>query len=294
MQRVNIANLLIEIVHNKSLGLEKYQPFLSNEEREPDIKVEVNGCKHIAKPLGDMVLDEKLKWIKNSNGNNISKGKEIKSESFYSSVYICKEEPEDIAYILNVNKQWNNASILYQQDFFNAESAITGPLAEILFRNRFLFNNGLVLHASAIQYEGKGILFSAPSETGKTTQANLWCKEMGASLINNDRPAVRIQPNGVYVYGTPWSGSISECNNSNASVSAIVMLEQAAENSICKLTTDDAILGLMPRCFLPYYDEFLMDIAIKNLDSLIQKVPIYLLKCKPDRGAVELVHKAIA
>lgn len=281
MKKINVAGLTIEIIHNKSLTLDKFKPFLYFGEQTPDITVNVIGCKYIQRPQGKMILDEKFKWVKNL---------EEKSNLY---VYLCKEEPEDIAYLLNVNNEWNKACIMYKEPDFNAESAVTGPLSEILFRNRLLFNKGLVLHASAVQCEGKGILFSAPSETGKTTQANLWCKEMGATLINNDRPAVKVIGSEVYVYGTPWSGDIAECNNSYAPLTAIVMLEQSTENSICKLNINEAILKLMPRCFLPYYDSYLMNIAIDNLESIMKKIPIYLLKCRPDREAVELVYKTI-
>ena len=40
-------------------------------------------------------------------------------------------------------------------------------------------NRGLLLHASFIRWQGSGILFSAPSGTGKSTQANLWVQHQG-------------------------------------------------------------------------------------------------------------------
>jgi len=281
MQKINIAGLTIGIIHKKLLTLDRFKPFLYWGEETPDIIVEVSGCKCVPSPKGKMVLDEKLKWVKNSD------------EEDSLSVYICKEEPDEIAYLLNTNSGWNKAKIMYKEKDFNAECAVTGPLGEILFRNRLLFEKGLVLHASAVQYEGKGILFSAPSETGKTTQARLWCEKMGAELINNDRPAVKVVKNKVYVYGTPWSGLPEECNNNNSTLNAIIMLEQAPKNSIYKLNTAEAISRLMPRCFLPYYDSGLMSIAISNLEELLKNIPIYLLKCRPDMEAVELVYKTI-
>lgn len=281
MQRINIAGLTVEIVNDKLLELDKFKPFLYEGEQSSDARLNVSGCKSIVSPKGKIVLDEKIKWVKNSD------------ESNGSSVYICKEEPDDIAYLLNTNAEWDKINLMYQKNDFNAEWAVTGPLVEILFRNRLLFNNGLVLHASAVEYEGKGIIFSAPSETGKTTQARLWCENKGAKLINNDRPAVRVLDKEVYVYGSPWSGLPSECNNNSAKLSAIVMLEQDSENSIHNLNMQEAISRLMPRCFLPYYDRNLMNIAIGNLEMLLGNIPVYLLKCRPDKEAVELVYKTI-
>lgn len=281
MQKISIADLKIEITSNKTLDLEKFKPFECLNKKEPEIILKVSASEYIPKPRGKVVLDEKIVWAKSEGGEQDT------------SVYICRNEPDDIAYLLSTNNQWNEADIFYKQSEFDGESAATGPLAEILFRNRLLFNQGLVVHASAVEYNGKGILFSAPSETGKTTQAKLWCEKMGAKLINNDRPAIRIIDNKPYIYGTPWSGEPSECNNNSASLSAIIMLEQASNNSIIPLNTEEAVSRLMPRCFLPYYDRELMNTAINNLESLLRLIPVYLLKCKPDLEAVDLVYKTI-
>ena len=64
-------------------------------------------------------------------------------------------------------------------------------------------HGGFLLHASVIEYEGGAILFTAPSETGKSTQAQLWCDHAGAALVNGDRAAVRIMDGQVLACGTP-------------------------------------------------------------------------------------------
>lgn len=51
------------------------------------------------------------------------------------------------------------------------EFHISGMLAMELV---FIINQGFQLHASVINWKDKGILFSAPSGTGKSTQADLW------------------------------------------------------------------------------------------------------------------------
>jgi lipid II:glycine glycyltransferase (peptidoglycan interpeptide bridge formation enzyme) len=59
------------------------------------------------------------------------------------------------------------------------------------------------------------------------------------------------------------------------------------------LSVTDAISYLMPRCFLAYHDQKLMNLAIDNLERIISAVPIYLFGCRPDREAVELVHRCL-
>ena len=45
------------------------------------------------------------------------------------------------------------------------------------FYNALPAFKGMLLHSSAVVYEEKGYLFSAPSGTGKSTHTQLWLKE---------------------------------------------------------------------------------------------------------------------
>ena len=45
----------------------------------------------------------------------------------------------------------------------------------------------LILHCAYLEYQGKAMLFSAPSGTGKTTQAGLWEQYRGSRTVNGDK-----------------------------------------------------------------------------------------------------------
>ena len=63
-----------------------------------------------------------------------------------------------------------------------------GNLLRFLPMRTILQKHGVVfLHASQIAVRNKGILFTAPSGTGKTTPARLWEKYRQADIICNDR-----------------------------------------------------------------------------------------------------------
>jgi hypothetical protein len=49
----------------------------------------------------------------------------------------------------------------------------------------------------------------------------------------------------------------------------------------------------MPRCFLPYFDTDLMPQAMTVLERLVNDIPVFLLKCRPDYEAVELVRRCL-
>ena len=68
------------------------------------------------------------------------------------------------------------------------------------FYMKLLKHQGFMIHASAVEKEGKAYLFSAPSGTGKSTHAQLWRQTFKGEpirIINDDKPAVCLQ-NGVF------------------------------------------------------------------------------------------------
>jgi hypothetical protein len=281
MSRFQIADILIEIKPDDTYLLERFNLFRSISDNNPDLVVCVKDSEYISKLIGKPVLNEGIKWVRSYEDDN------------KISVYIDNENNHEIIYKLESDDTWRNVTITFLKSITDGEYVITGPLGEILFRTHILFHQGIVMHSSAIKCNGKGIMFSAPSETGKSTQANLWKTFMGADILNGDRPTVRIVNDKPYVYGTPWSGSSSEYLNDCAPLNAIVMLEQASVNTIERLEGSEALAHIFPRCFLPYYDKRLMDLAIGNIENIINKVPVYLLKCRPDRDAVELVYECL-
>ena len=62
-------------------------------------------------------------------------------------------------------------------------------------------NDGILLHCSWIRWKDRGILFTAPSGTGKSTQAQLWCDLMGAELINGQWTLALYHPFNDQLYG---------------------------------------------------------------------------------------------
>jgi hypothetical protein len=278
MIRINVADIIIDILSNKLCEPNGLVSFYSSDKRAPDLKVFTESLPLLAKPTNVALSSLKINWSHNTS---------------IDSAYLYNEEVDKVFLTLSVDKSYYSAFITYLESFCNEEYAVTGPLGELLFRNKIIYNQGIVIHSAAIEWNSKGVIFAAPAGTGKSTQAELWVKYMGAKVLNGDRPALRIINGQPYVYGTPWSGSSPDYVNAKAPLSAIVLLQQAPRNSILKLQPREAITYLMPRCFLPYHDSSLMDIAIDNLESIISSVPIFLLKCRPDKEAVELVYECL-
>lgn len=279
--RINITIENVSDILDDSQVFSRLSPFATSCTDKPDLELHISSSSHINRPSGKLILDEGLKWVVRNNA----------AHNF--SVFSCNENPSESASLLDTNAEWNSSRITYlKNDHVDNYSSILS-LTEILFRSKILFHQGIVFHAAAISLQSKGILFCAPSGTGKTTQASLWRKHMGAKIINGDRPAVRIINEQPLAFGTPWSGTSPDFSSTYAPLSAIILLEQSPTNSIRKLERIEIIQFLLPRCFLPYHDNKLMELAINNLEKIIELTPIYLLKCKPDKNSVELVYECI-
>ena len=153
-----------------------------------------------------------------------------------------------------------------------------------------LCRGGLLLHSSFIRFEGKAVLFSAPCGTGKSTQADLWKKYENADIINGDRAGLRYMEGEWRAYGLPYAGSSGIYRNENASLAGIIVLKQAKENSLRKMEPVEAFPELYREITVHRWDQEFVLKSTELLMKLLEEVPVYLLECRPDYGAVKLVR----
>ena len=156
-----------------------------------------------------------------------------------------------------------------------------------------LDNSAFLLHSSFIRYCGKGILFSAPCGTGKSTQADLWEKFRSSETMNGDRAGVRCMDGVWKAFGMPFAGTSGIYQNKSAPITAIVTLAQGPENVIRRLRPMEAVRKLLPECSCRRWDSDFMNEMLNLLLELVQQVPVYLLECRPDEGAVNLLHDTL-
>lgn len=145
---------------------------------------------------------------------------------------------------------------------------------------------GFILHASWIRYRGKAILFTAPSGTGKSTQAALWEQLRGAELINGDRAALFPTESGAQVRGIPFCGSSGVGKNATMPLAAVVYLTQAPETVISRLTGARAFRRIWEGCSVNVWNPEDMEKCTQSVMDVVSRVPIFKLDCTPDESAV--------
>ncbi len=154
-------------------------------------------------------------------------------------------------------------------------------------------SGGFVFHSAYIEWHGKAILFTAPSGTGKSTQAELWRKYRGAEVINGDRSAVRVTEAGISASGVPFAGSSQICKNQTLPLAAIVYLAQAPETSIRKLRGFEAFRRIWEGISVNTWDREDVALASEAAQTVAQTVPVYYLPCTPDESAVIALERAL-
>lgn len=173
---------------------------------------------------------------------------------------------------------------------FGSDTIFTSLLA---LERRMIGLDQLVLHCAYVKYRGEAILFSAPSETGKTTQANLWERHRGAETVNGDRALLGRETEGWVAQGWPVCGSSGVCHNETTPIRAIVMLSQAKENSVRRLKPLEAmrlVFGqLTVNRWNPAFTSRATDLALE----LCATVPVYCLGCTISEEAVICLERAL-
>lgn len=177
-----------------------------------------------------------------------------------------------------------------EKPFMQSPKAFGSVLRMLPMREIFLRFGTLFFHASQIAYQGNGILFTAPSGTGKTTQAKLWRKYRGAEIICNDRTLTRKVDGAWRTYGYPVDGSEPVHSSAVNTLGAVVLLEQGPVNRVTRLRPAKALPQLMRQVVLDGWSGEARTAAMELLLTLMEDIPVYLLTCTPDERAVETLE----
>ncbi len=163
------------------------------------------------------------------------------------------------------------------------------------FYRQLLDYDGLMLHSSAVVVDGKAYLFSAPCGTGKSTHTRLWLEHFGelAYILNDDKPALRLQDGVWYAYGTPWSGKNDISVNLGVPVAGIAMVERSETNEISQWNGKEAIFAVYSQVNRPSTPEFRMKL-LDLLDKLFAGIPVWKLRCNMNPDAAMVSYAAMS
>jgi hypothetical protein len=285
---ITIANIAIDLTSPLSaseLGIEaRLGPFFGAPEN-PLARVALRWEESAAPPVprGDLIYDPGSIWKMYRAG-----------QDYYAALaYQGEGRAAQAQSILRANPTWDDLTLTEQRTGTQWTSLLNIGAGELILRTAILFTGGLVFHSSGLDDNGKGIVFIGHSGAGKSTQIGLWSAEPGVIAMNDDRIAVRVEASGPMCYGTPWGGTADIARNHAAPLKALIVLEQAPENAIQPILPAAAARLLAARAFLPYWDAALMQRALANLTAILAHVPVYRLRCRPEKAVIPLVRSVL-
>lgn len=156
---------------------------------------------------------------------------------------------------------------------------------------RLIERDTLLVHGSCISVDGEAYLFTAKSGTGKSTHTRLWQKQFGsrAVMINDDKPLLKLNEQGVTVYGTPWDGKHRLSTNIACPLKAICILTRSEENRIQRIDKKAALPMILQQSYRPA-DPAALRKSLVLMDRLSSSVALYKLGCNMEPEAVQVAY----
>lgn len=203
--------------------------------------------------------------------------------------YLCRETPRFTITLTDAERAAEAASSPEAPEWEIESMAIYRKLCL-----RALEDDCILFHCSALEVDGRGYLFAGPSGTGKSTHARLWRELLGARAlpVNDDKPLLRLMEGSWFVCGTPWNGKHGLGRCVQVPIQGICFLEQSGRNEISPAESGEAIPRLLNQMLRPQEVEK-MDRLLRLTENLIRQVPLWRLRCLPNREAAALCYETM-
>lgn len=253
------------------------------------------------KPFEKKIDDPQVKfYIYRSEGIDFSKYKKIydtkECEILCDNSKIAKivyaDNRKNILWYMIYDKKLPDVYNIYIERKYEKDFLEINPFY-FLSLSEFLINyDAIMLHGAVIEYKNRGIVFTAPSGTGKSTQANLWNKYYGVNIINGDRAIVRKEFK-YRVYGSPYAGSSKIYKQESSDLAAIIILKQAKENKVHCIGKKEAYMHIMSQISVSPWNKKVLEKQMDWIVKLINTVPTYILECLPNKEAVDVLYNEL-
>lgn len=255
---------------------ERYVPFVS--EAPADLTVQVRCEPLPALALGPPIFESGGNWsLYSANGERVIRIKALGFDPYQVMVLDRDLRHGDLYCSEAAWQKYDPQPVSY-------------PIEEALTINLLAQGRGILLHASGVIDNGRGLLFNGVSGAGKSTMATLWEGREGVTVLSDDRVIVRERDGRFWAYGTPWHGDARILSPEAAPLERIFVLRHAEANEVTRLESAGAVSQLLARSFPPFWDAEGMAFTLAFLERLTEAVPCYALGFVPDESAVEFVR----
>ena len=163
---------------------------------------------------------------------------------------------------------------------------VAHPWEMLLFTTLLAHADGAIVHATAMAVDGAGWVFAGPHRAGKSTLARLFKPRPGATVLNDDRVAIRRVDGSWHVFGTPWAGSARLNADTSAPIRAMCLIRHGRATKPARLTPAQAAPRLLARCLHPYWDRAAASSLLDTIARLVAEIPCYDFPFNPTLRSV--------
>ena len=110
---------------------------------------------------------------------------------------------------------------------------------------------------------------------------------------NDDKAFLQLRPDGVWAYGSPWTGKHGIGTNISVPLKGICFVERDTKNRIDKMPLADAATRIMKQILIPK-DALGAINTFELVDKMLNNVNCWILGCNISIDAAEVAYGAMS
>jgi hypothetical protein len=255
-------------------------------EANSDILIQIHSGKYNIPETAERVFH--APFVEEINGIQINNKANFWSVwSYLSDLYIrtifplSSSDKNAVLKISLISKKWD----LWIEDEDNKMDPFEYPLDGLILYYLTVIHGDIMIHASGVNNNGKGYLFSGVSGKGKTTMAKLW-DNRGAKVIHDDRLIIRKTGNGYTMYNTPV---YNDDRPLQSVLNKIFLIEHGEENKLTPVKGANSVSLVMANCIQHNWGHEIITGLLESVSFLCETIPVVKLYFTPDVSVIDYI-----
>ncbi|MBO7304609.1 MAG: hypothetical protein J6V09_05245 [Clostridia bacterium] len=155
--------------------------------------------------------------------------------------------------------------------------------------------DAFLFHGCVLDLSGDAYVITAHSGVGKTTHTRLWLREFEGevSILNGDKPIIRIIDGVPYACGTPWQGKERYGKNAICPLRGFAFLSRSEENRATEISAADAVTRFMTQIYLPKGSQLALVKTMRLADRVLREATLVRLECNMEPDAAHVCRAAL-